>query len=109
MALALVLAGCGGGGDDLPSAADDTARAGRIVLTEAEFPGLVREDDENDDDAEEDDPFRECLNESQLIADLGEGPRSAEATFVGGEDEAQVRASAVTLAESEAEGNGHHR
>ena len=98
MAVVLALAGCGGG-DDLPSAADDTARAERIVFTDADLPDLVRDDDDDEDDAEEDDPFRECLGDNPLIADLGEGPRGAEATFSDAEDGARVRASAVTLAE----------
>ncbi len=98
VALALAMAGCGGG-DEVPSVADDSARAGRMVLTEADLPGLVRDDDESDED-DEDDPFRQCLNDNQLLADLGEGPRAAEASFADA-DETLVRASAVTLAESE--------
>ncbi len=90
-----------GGGDKLPSVADDKARAERIILTDADFPGLEREDDEEDDD-DESDSFRQCLNENQMLADLGEGPRSAEATF-SDEDETLARASAVNLAESEDE------
>ena len=98
-ALALTLGACGGDdGGKVPTAQDDKARAQRIVFSEADFPDLARQADDQADD--ESDPFRKCLNDNQVLVDLGKGPRSAEATF-GNEDETLVRSSAVSLAESE--------
>ena len=62
----------GGGGGDVPGTQEDKARAERIVLTEADLPGLARQDDDEADD--ESDPFRKCLNDNQVLVDLGEGP-----------------------------------
>ena len=99
LAMALALGACGSdGGDEVPSPQEDRARAERIVLTDADLPGLARQDDDDADD--EDDPFRKCLNDNQVLVDLGEGPRSAEATF-GDAEETVVRSSAVNLAEND--------
>ncbi|MEA2827546.1 MAG: hypothetical protein QOG43_1985 [Actinomycetota bacterium] len=97
VALALALGACGGGDGKAPPAQEDKARAERIVFTEADFPDLARQPTDNSDD--DSDPFRKCLNDNQVLVDLGRGARSAEATF-GNEDETVVRSSAVSLAES---------
>lgn len=95
--LTVALVACGGG-DDPPTAAEDQARAERMVFTAADFPDLIEvEEDDSDDD--EDDPLKDCLSDP-LLTELGNGPRSAESTF-NDEDETQVRASIVNLAETE--------
>ena len=95
--LALALVACGGD-EKIPTAAEDKAQAERIVLTEADVPGLIRiEDGASDDEA---DAIRQCLNGNAVLTGLGDGPRSAESNFAN-EDETVVRASSVSLAESE--------
>ncbi|MEA2687033.1 MAG: hypothetical protein QOE93_2228 [Actinomycetota bacterium] len=99
--LALALAGCGGGDDEVPTVAEDTARAERIIFNEDDFPGYTLDADDEDD---EDDPFRECLGGNQVLIDLGDGPRSAEADF--SKDDGNItRSSAaiLTVSEDEAE------
>jgi hypothetical protein len=95
--LTVALVACGGD-EDVPTAAEDRARAERMVFTAADLPDLTQGEEDDSDD--EDDPVRACLNGNPVLTELGNGPRSAEATF-NDEEETLVRASTVNLAESE--------
>lgn len=94
------------GDDEPPSAADDKARAEKVVFTEADLPGLTKDDDDDEDTETETDPsdeaFEKCLNNNVLLTDLGEDERGAEASF-SDEDEEVTRSSVVTFAETKKE------
>jgi hypothetical protein len=98
----MALAACGDG-EKLPTAQEDKARAERIVLTEADVPGLTKEpaDDSSDTSTDPSDvAFEACLHNNPLLTTLGESERGADATF-SDDDESVTRSSAVTFAESE--------
>ncbi len=104
----------GGGGSTPPSAADDKARAGEVVLRQADLPRLREEprveDDETEpspgeEDAEDDaleDRFLSCLGDNALLDNLGKGPRGESSEF--NDDEGSVSVlSLVVFAEQEDE------
>lgn len=78
--VSVTLMACSGDGDEkVPSAADDRARAQRIVLSEDDLPDLTLEDQDEGEDLSE--PFPLCIDDNQVLKDLGDGPRGAETTL----------------------------
>jgi len=104
MGIGMGLVACGGD-EDPPSAAEDKARAEKVVLTDADVPGLTKDPADDDTDTEtdpSDEAFEKCLDNNVLLTDLGEDERGAEASF-SDEDEEVTRSSVVTFAETKKE------